>query len=142
MIVLREAKQIEVRDAKQVAAVFRDLLALEDDISRDTEHYYVMHLDARNIVKLVELVSIGVLNSATVHPRETFRRAVVEGSAAIIIAHNHPSGTVTPSDDDMRVTRKMQEAGDILGITMVDHIVFSGNKFFSFRSNQEEVIKT
>jgi DNA repair protein RadC len=141
MILLREAKQIQVRDAAQVAAVFRDLLALEDAISRDTEHYYVMHLDARQTVKLVELVSIGVLNHATVHPRETFRRAVVEGSASIIIAHNHPSGTVKPSDDDARVTGKMHDAGNILGIDLLDHLVFSGDKYFSYRSNSEGVMK-
>src|SRR4051794_21702754 len=102
MILLREAKQIQAQNAAQVAAVFRDLLALEDKIAREREHYYVMHLDARQTVKLVELVHIGVLNHVTVHPRETFRRAVAEGSAAIIIAHNHPSGTVNPSDDDTR----------------------------------------
>jgi DNA repair protein RadC len=99
-----------------------------------------MHLDARQVVKLVELVSIGVLNQATVHPRETFRRAVVEGSAAIIIAHNHPSGTVSPSGDDIRVTQKMHDAGEVLGIDLLDHIVFSSDKYFSFRSNVEGVI--
>jgi DNA repair protein RadC len=140
MILLREAKQIKIQDATQVAMVFRDLLALEDKIARDTEHYYVMHLDVRQTVKLVELVNIGVLSHTTVHPRETFRRAVVEGSASIIIAHNHPSSDVNPSDDDIRVTEKMREAGEVLGITLLDHIVFSLKKYFSFRSNCEEVI--
>jgi DNA repair protein RadC len=79
MILLREAKQIRVTNAAQVAAVFRDLLALEDKIAREREHFYVMHIDARNTVKLVELVSIGVLNHALIHAWETFRRAVVEG---------------------------------------------------------------
>jgi DNA repair protein RadC len=73
MILLREAKQIKIQDATQVTMVFRDLLALEDKIARDTEHYYVMHLDVRQTVKLVELVNIGVLSHTTVHPRETFR---------------------------------------------------------------------
>ncbi len=100
-----------------------------------------MHLDARQTVKLVELVHIGVLNHVSVHPRETFRRAVFEGSAAIIIAHNHPSGGVDPSEDDIRVTTKMHDAGEILGIALLDHIVFTPDKYYSFRSNSEGVIR-
>ena len=141
MVVLREANQIKITDAAQVAAVFRDLLALEDPIARDTEHYFVMHLDVRHTVKLVELVSIGVLDSARVHPRETFRRAIVEGSASIIVAHNHPSGTVTPSDDDIHATETLHQAGEILGIPMIDHIVFTGDKYYSFRGNAMGVIR-
>ena len=107
MILLREAKQIKATNAAHVTAVFRDLLALEDKIAQEREHFYVMHLDTRQTVKLVELVTIGILNSATIHPRETYRRAVVEGSAGIIVAHNHPSGDVSPSEDDIRATRKV-----------------------------------
>jgi DNA repair protein RadC len=68
------------------------------------EHFYVMHLDIRSRVKLVELVSLGTLTSSLVHPRETFRRAVMQGSASIIVAHNHPSGAADASDEDMNVT--------------------------------------
>jgi DNA repair protein RadC len=113
------------------------LLALGDQIEQEKEHYYVMHLDTRNQVKMVELVTIGLLNSSLVHPRETFRRAIIAGSAAIIIAHNHPSGEVDPSDEDTKVTRLMLEAGKILGITMLDHIIFTKEKYFSFKQNKE-----
>jgi DNA repair protein RadC len=132
MILLREAKQIRVTNAAQVAAVFRDLLALEDKIAREREHFYVMHIDAQNTVKLVELVSIGVLNHALIHARETFRRAVVEGSSAIIVAHNHPNGDVEPSDDDIRTTTKLYDAGEVLGIPLLDHGVFSLTKYYTF----------
>jgi DNA repair protein RadC len=91
MIVLRNTK-IKVARPEDVAKVFQDLLKLEDKIDRDKEHFYVMHLDGRNQVKLVELVVIGTMTEAMIHPRETYRRAVIEGSAGIIIAHNHPSG--------------------------------------------------
>jgi proteasome lid subunit RPN8/RPN11 len=105
MIYLKDSK-IKVQSPLEVAKVFQDLLALEDSIDQEKEHYYVMHLDTRSQVKMVELVTIGVLNSSVVHPRETYRRAVIAGSTAIIIAHNHPSGEVDPSDEDTKVTRQ------------------------------------
>jgi DNA repair protein RadC len=84
---------------------------------------------------MVELVSLGGLSSAIVHPRETFRRAVIQGSASIIVGHNHPSGEPDPSDEDTKVTKLLFEAGNVLGIRLLDHIVFADKKFFSFRSN-------
>lgn len=120
--------------------MFQDLLRLEDRIERDKEHFYVMHLSIRSEVKLVEVVSVGTLTSSLVHPRETFRRAIVEGAASIIIAHNHPSGEADPSDEDTKITKNMFEAGQILGIKMLDHIIFTdkNKNFFSFRENREQ----
>lgn len=134
MIYLKDSK-LQVRGAAETAKVFQGILALEDRIERDKEHFYVMHLDVKTRVKLVELVFVGTLTSSIVHPRETFRRAIAEGANSIIIAHNHPSGEVEPSDEDTKLTKQIFEAGQILGITMLDHIVFTKNEFFSFRSN-------
>ena len=134
MIYLKDSK-IRVQSPLEIAKVFQDLLALEDSIDQEKEHYYVMHLDTRSQVKLVELVTIGVLNSSLVHPRETFRRAVSVGSAAIIIAHNRPSGEVDPSEEDTKITQAMLDAGNILGIAMLDHIIFTKDSYYSFKSN-------
>jgi DNA repair protein RadC len=131
---------ITITNPKDVAKVFLDLLSLEDKIDQDKEHFYVMHLDVKNHVKMVELVSLGTLNSSLVHPRETFRRAVIAGSATIIVAHNYPSGEVEPSDEDTKVTKLLFESGDLLGITLYDHVIFANDKFFSFRENKEEKI--
>jgi DNA repair protein RadC len=100
-----------------------------------------MHLDIRSRVKLVELVSLGTLNSSLVHPRETFRRAVMQGSASIIVAHNHPSGEVDPSDEDTKLTKLLHESGNILGITLFDHVIFANDKFYSFRECKEEKLQ-
>ncbi|HYT42202.1 MAG TPA: JAB domain-containing protein, partial [Methylomirabilota bacterium] len=97
------------------------------------EHFYVMHLNAKSRVKMVELVSLGSLTASIVHPRETFRRAVAAGSASIIVAHNHPSGEIEPSGEDCRVTKLLLSGGEILGIKMLDHIIFTKDKFYSFR---------
>ena len=134
MIYLKDSK-IQVNGAAEVAQVFQDILALEDKIEHEKEHYYVMHLNIRSQVMMVELVTVGTLTSSLVHPRETFRRAVMAGAASIIIAHNHPSGEVDPSDEDMKVTRVMLDAGNILGITMLDHIIFTNDNYYSFKNN-------
>jgi DNA repair protein RadC len=136
MIYLQDSK-IQVQGSEQVAKVFQDLLLLEDTIDQQKEHFYVMHLDIRSRINMVELVSVGTLSSSLVHPRETFRRAVMQGSASIIVAHNHPSGEVDPSDEDTKTTKLLFEAGNILGIKMLDHVIFSKGKFFTFRDNCE-----
>jgi DNA repair protein RadC len=134
MVYLQDSK-IKVQGSEQVAKVFQDLLLLEDEIDQQKEHFYVMHLDTRSRINMVELVSVGTLTGALVHPRETFRRAVMQGSANIIVAHNHPSGEVDPSDEDTKVTKLLFEAGNILGIKMLDHVIFGKETFFSFREN-------
>ena len=140
MTYLQKSK-ITIENSNHVARVFLDLLALEDKIDQEKEHFYVMHLDVKSRINLVELVSLGTLNASLVHPRETFRRAVIAGSASIIVAHNHPSGEVEPSDEDTKTTTLLHEAGNILGITLFDHIIFTNDKFLSFRENMEGEIE-
>ena len=137
MVYLHNSK-LQIQDSRHVARVFLDLLLTEDAIAREKEHYYVMHLDVKSRVKLVELVSIGTLTQALIHPRETFRRAVCQGSAAIMVAHNHPSGECDPSDEDTKITKLLFEAGTLLGITLLDHVIFTPTEFFSFRSNTKQ----
>jgi len=140
MIYLQNSK-IQVFNAQQVARVFRDLLHLEDTVDQEKEHFYVMHLDVRSQVKMVELVSLGILSSALVHPREVFRRAVMQGSASIFVAHNHPSGEVDPSSEDTKTTRLLFEAGQLLGIKLLDHIIFATDKFYSFKEFRVQKIE-
>jgi DNA repair protein RadC len=130
---------IETRDARNVATALQDLLELEDKIDQEKEHFYVMHVNARQQVHLVELAAIGTFNHAEVHPRETFRRAIAEGTYSIIV-HNHPTGDVTPSEDDIRLTRSLQQAGELLLIPVLDHIIFTdkAKSFFSFRASRTQ----
>jgi DNA repair protein RadC len=137
MVVLRNSK-ITIGKAADVAKVFQDLLNLEDRIDQDKEHFYVMHLDSHRRINLVELVAIGTLTDAKIHPRETYRRAVIEGSYGIIVAHNHPSGDPTPSEADVLVTNTLRTAGEILNILLLDHIIFTPTRFYSFLENNTE----
>jgi DNA repair protein RadC len=141
MVVLRHSN-IEICDARDVAKVFQDLLNLEDKIDRDKEHFYVMHVNPRRQINLVELVAIGTLNHATIHPRETYRWAVIEGADSIIVAHNHPSGDTTLSENDIKVTTLLFKAGEVLQIPPLDHIIFTaqGKHFFSFKDNKTQSI--
>ena len=135
MVYLKDSK-IKIERPAEVAKMFLGLLAGEDALDRDKEHFYVAHLNIRNRVNMVELVTVGTLTGSLVSPRETFRRAVMQASAAIIVGHNHPSGEVDPSDEDTKVTTLLFEAGRILSIALLDHIIFCPSGFFSFKDNR------
>ena len=97
------------------------------------EHFVVVFLNARNQVIKTETVSIGSLNTSLVHPREVFAPAVGTSAASVILGHNHPSGDVTPSREDIELTRRMVQAGEILGIKVVDHLIIGSERFISMK---------
>lgn len=111
-----------------------DLLYFLVDIrDQRKEHFKCLYLNARNQVTFHEIVSIGSLSSAIVHPREVFRTAVENTAASIILAHNHPSGDTSPSQDDINLTRRLVQAGEILGIDILDHVIVGGTDFLSMK---------
>ena len=95
----------------------------QDNPGNDQEHFVVACLDTKLFVQCVVVVTVGTLNASLVHPREVFKPAFVEGSSAIMLSHNHPSGDSTPSREDHEVTKRLTEAGEILGIKVLDHII-------------------
>jgi len=97
------------------------------------EHFVVLHLDTKNRLIGEETVSIGSLDTAIVHPREIFKTAVKRSAASIICAHNHPSGDPMPSFEDIEVTRRLVEAGRILGVEVLDHVVIGENCYVSIK---------
>ncbi len=99
----------------------------------DREYFVCFVMDGRSKMLAVNTVSIGTLSASLVHPREVFKPAILASAAAIIVAHNHPSGEVDPSAEDKDATRRLVRAGRILGIPVLDHIVIGEKKFFSFR---------
>ncbi len=101
--------------------------------SRRKECFITVLLDARDRIVGVDRVSIGSLDTTLAHPREVFNRPVRDGAAAVIVVHNHPSGDPTPSDDDIRLTRRLSEAGRVLGIGLRDHIILTESSYYSFR---------
>lgn len=115
----------------------QDLLPLLEEEFRgcDREHFLAVLLDARHRVLAVETVSVGCLDASLVHPRELFRSAVALGAAAVIAAHNHPSGCARPSGDDVGLTGRLARCGRLLGIELLDHIVVGRGEFTSLREH-------
>ena len=100
----------------------------------DREHFVVILLNRKNGIIGINTVSVGDLSSSIVHPREVFKPAIVAGAASIIVAHNHPSGDPAPSRDDINVTKRLKEAGDILGIGVLDHIIIGDGCYVSLKA--------
>jgi DNA repair protein RadC len=97
------------------------------------EHFLAIHLNTKNRVLAIETISIGTLDSSLVHPREVFRAAIKNSCASLILVHNHPSGEPYPSNEDLNITRRLKESGELLGIPVLDHIIIGGNKYISLR---------
>lgn len=111
------------------AKVVADLLELEV-----VEVFGILCLNTRHAILCSHVVSRGALDATVVHPREVFRASILAGAAAVILYHNHPSGDPTPSRDDASLTRRLVTAGDLVGITVIDHVVTgSHGRYYSFR---------
>lgn len=109
-----------------------DALPLLADIrTKKQEHFVVLTLDGANRLIEKRLISVGTLNVSLVHPREVFADAITDRSASIIVAHNHPSETLEPSEADLGVTRRLAEAGELLGIRLIDHLIVTKNQYVS-----------
>jgi DNA repair protein RadC len=95
------------------------------------EHFITIHLDGKNRISCIEEVSVGSMSQAIVHPREVFKTALLSSAAALVLIHNHPSGDPACSREDREITRRLKEAGELLGIRVLDHIIV-GSSYFSF----------
>lgn len=98
---------------------------------RRQEHFFCISLNGANEVIAIRTVSVGLVNRALVHPREVFADPITDRAAAIIVAHNHPSGNLTPSQDDLVITRQLKEAGMTLGVKLLDHLIFDHRGYLS-----------
>jgi DNA repair protein RadC len=102
---------------------------------RKQEHFICVSLNGSNEVIAERVISIGLVNKTQVHPREVFADAIAERASAIIVAHNHPSGGVNPGKEDIEVTGQLKSSGEILGIKLLDHIIFNHRSYYSFLEN-------
>lgn len=109
-------------------------LVMEEMRHLDREHFWALLLNTKNQVLSREIVSIGTLNSSAIHPRELYKAAIRRSAAGVILVHNHPSGDPTPSQQDIDVTKRLIEAGNIIGINVLDHLIIGDNKFVSFKA--------
>ncbi|MGN5454909.1 MAG: DNA repair protein RadC [Candidatus Kurthia intestinigallinarum] len=108
-------------------------LLMSDMTNLKQEHFVVLYLNVKNQVIHKQTIFMGSLNASIVHPREIFREAVKRSAASIICAHNHPSGNPTPSSEDIDVTKRIQHAGEVLGIELLDHVIIGDHQFISLK---------
>jgi DNA repair protein RadC len=123
-----ESSRTAVQKSSEAAEVLRPLFA-----ELDREQFVVLMLDAQHRPLGMSVISIGSLTASIVHPREVFKAAILSNSAAVIVAHNHPSGSVEPSPEDIEISRRLREAGELLGIRVLDSIILgAGSALYSF----------
>jgi len=123
-----ELKNIDIKDPESVVKAIR--ASIKD---KAKEHFKLILLNPRNKIIGISTISVGTLNASLVHPREVFKDAITHSAASVVLAHNHPSGDPEPSEDDITITKRLIEAGKILGIEVMDHIIIAKNGFFSFK---------
>lgn len=119
-------KRFTIRSADDVFTVVSDYLD-----GADREHFIVVVVDTKHVVNAIHTVSIGTLDATLVFPREVFKVAILANASGIIVAHNHPSGSPEPSKEDITITQRLKEAGKILGIDVIDHLVIGDGCFTS-----------
>ena len=119
-----------VRGPEQIYELTRDIRAA------NREHFVGFYLNSRHQVLRRDIISIGSLNASIVHPREVYLPAIALSAASLVLAHNHPSGDPTPSEEDLAITRRLHEAGRLLGIELVDHVVVARDAYASFRERK------
>jgi len=118
-----------INSAEDVFNMFKDRLRDEKK-----ENFIVLYLDVKNNIIKEETVSVGILDSALIHPREIFKSAIKESAYSIILVHNHPSGDCNPSKTDMDITKKLVKASEILDIRLLDHVIIGNENYWSYKN--------
>jgi DNA repair protein RadC len=124
-----QLEQLEGKAYSSSEQIFRAFCAMNE---RDVEQFIVLHLDTKNQIRTLQVVSTGTMSASLVHPREVFRTAIINGAARIIVLHNHPSGDPEPSVEDIAMMERLKEAGKIIGVPLLDSLIVCQNRYVSF----------
>lgn len=125
-----DATKFKISDPRQIASFVRLIM-----VDNSREQFFSLYLDANHQVASYSIISIGTANQATVHAREVFQRAILSGAIAIALAHNHPSGSLEVSSADVETTKRLAEAGKLLGIHVLDHVIVTETSYVSLRED-------
>lgn len=113
--------------------IMKPIYAQNDDLDKEREQLYLIGLDVRNNIKTIDLISMGTINESLVSAREVYRTALIKNCLSIILVHNHPSQDPTPSQADLEVTEKLKDAGKIIGVNLLDHLIYTDNGYQSLK---------
>ena len=131
-IKLQEKHKIQVLNADDVYSIMQQILLRERKIDRNKEHFWVVCLTHSNTISLIELISLGSATATIIEPTEVFGFALQKQAAKLIMVHNHPSGTLQPSTNDISITERMMAIGKFLNLPIIDHLIISEKDYFSF----------
>ncbi len=123
-----KGKKINIKSPDEVASLF-----LEEMRYLQKEYFKILLLNTKNEIIMIETISVGSLNSSVVHPREVFCTAIKKSACSVIAVHNHPSGNPSPSQNDIDVTYRLAEAGELLGIKLLDHLIIGDGTYLSLK---------
>ncbi|HLK59420.1 MAG TPA: JAB domain-containing protein [Chthonomonadaceae bacterium] len=142
-LTLSESVVVAKRDGRAISSPHQVLPILAPLRDRSQEHLVAITVDARGRAIGVHTVSIGSADAAFCHPRDVFRPAILDNASGVVLAHNHPSGDCEPSLHDRAATRQLTQAGDAIGIALLDHIIVGGeNAFYAFREQEPDLFAT
>lgn len=122
-----------IKNNKKISNAQEVYEELKEYRNKQQEYFLTLYLDGANHLCETKIITIGTLNQSLVHPREVFAPAIEKRCASIIVAHNHPSGILSPSSEDIAVTKRLQESAKILGIELLDHVIFTRDDYISLR---------
>lgn len=129
------AQYLDVKEPLSSAAHVTKVFSF---LAQETKEYFLsLHLDAKNRLLCMEIVSVGTMTASLVHPREVFKSALLSSASAMIFLHNHPSGDCNPSCEDRELTKRLQNGGKLLGIRVLDHLILGSSDYFSFTDRGE-----
>lgn len=128
----KKGQKILCNGSKQVYKIIWGLIRAMQPFDRDKEHFFVIGMTRAYVMCYIDHVSTGTMHGTIAEPREVFRNAIHLGASCIILVHNHPSGLLIPSQMDIRVTKELMEAGKILKIDVIDHVIVSHEGYYSF----------
>ncbi|QSB25977.1 JAB domain-containing protein [Flavobacterium sp. CLA17] len=129
---ITDKDKISVTNPDELYEIMRRILLRDNKIDREKEHFWMIGLNMANIILYIELVSMGSVKSTQVEPMNVFRVAVLKGATSVIALHNHPSGSLTPSEEDKDATDRLIQVGRILDIKLTDHLIITTEKYMSF----------
>lgn len=123
--------KVKINQPNTIADLFMDEMRY-----LQKEHFRIVLLDTKNQIIVTEEISVGTLNASIVHPRDVFKVAIKRNANSIILIHNHPSGDPTPSREDINITNRLADVGNLVGIKVLDHIIIGDNKYISFKERR------
>ena len=134
----KKGQKISMKDAHRVYKLMWGLLEQLEPFDKEKEHFWVIGLNRAMNVKYLDWISMGSMHGTVAEPREIFRNAVLYGASSIILSHNHPSGNIKPSREDIEITKLLVEGGELLRIKVLDHVIVVDGDYYSF--NDEGIL--